>query len=64
MSAPIWTPEMMKTFAAMYGLTALEGPQLERMTELANRVVGVANAIPRMPSKSDEPASIFRVPLR
>jgi hypothetical protein len=53
----------MAKYAEIYGLTNLTPEHIARMAELANRVVKAAAAIPRMPSKGDEPASTFKVPL-
>jgi hypothetical protein len=63
MSEQTWTPESMAAFAAIYGLSSLTPEHVARMAELGNKVVKAAAAIPRMPSKGDEPASIFKVPL-
>ena len=63
MSEPAWTPETMAAYAALYGLGKLTPEQVARMAELGNKAAATARAIPRMPSKSDEPASIFKVPL-
>jgi len=60
---PAWTQDEINAFAARYGLANLTPDHLARMRELADRVSAAGRAIPRMPSKGDEPASTFRVPL-
>jgi hypothetical protein len=61
---PAWTLEEIKVYAKRYGLTTMLPEHLERMVELANQVAAAGTAMPRMPKKSDEPASTFRVPLQ
>jgi hypothetical protein len=60
---PAWTQDEIDAFAARYGLTNLTPEHRARMRELADRVAAAGRAIPRMPSKGHEPASVFRVPL-
>lgn len=63
MSEKTWTKDAMATFATLNGLKEVRPEELARMVELANKVAATSAAIPRMPSKGDEPASIFKVPL-
>ncbi|MGJ5180304.1 hypothetical protein ACQR16_22275 [Bradyrhizobium oligotrophicum] len=51
-----------EAFARRHGLTTLTPEHLARMAELADKVAATARALPRMPSKEDEPAHGFRVP--
>jgi aspartyl-tRNA(Asn)/glutamyl-tRNA(Gln) amidotransferase subunit A len=59
---PATTLAEIEAFARRYGLTNLTPDHLRRMTELADKVAATARALPRMPSKEDEPAHSFRVP--
>ena len=59
-----WTPEEITAFAARCGLKDLTPDMLDRMRVIADSVAEASAAIPRMPRKDDEPAPIFRVPLR
>lgn len=58
-----WTADEMAAFAARYGLTELSSEALDRMAALATRTAASAGAVPRVGSKSTEPASTFTVPL-
>jgi heterodisulfide reductase subunit C len=58
------TDDDMRQYAARHGLTTLSPANLTRMRELAERVAQTGAAIPRMPNKSDEPASVLTLPLR
>lgn len=60
---PPWTLPEIETYAARHGLTGLDAAALERMRALADRVASTARALPRMPRKDDEPATVFRLPL-
>jgi aspartyl-tRNA(Asn)/glutamyl-tRNA(Gln) amidotransferase subunit A len=59
---PPTTLAEIEAFALRYGLTNLTPDHLKRMTELADKVAATGRALPRMPSKEDEPAHSFRVP--
>jgi aspartyl-tRNA(Asn)/glutamyl-tRNA(Gln) amidotransferase subunit A len=59
---PAATLAEIEAFARRYGLTNLTPDHLKRMTELADKVAATGRAVPRMPSKEDEPAHSFRVP--
>ena len=54
----------MRAFAARHGLGHLAPEHLARMRELSGRVARTGLGIPRMGEKSDEPASVFVVPVR
>lgn len=56
-----WTAENMATFVALHDLKNVDRSGIDRLTEVANKVLRTGAAIPRMPSKSDEPAPTFRV---
>ncbi|MEA2960313.1 MAG: hypothetical protein QOI46_411 [Alphaproteobacteria bacterium] len=51
-----------EAFARRHGLTNLAADHLKRLAELADKVAAAGRALPRMPSKEDEPAHSFRVP--
>jgi aspartyl-tRNA(Asn)/glutamyl-tRNA(Gln) amidotransferase subunit A len=51
-----------EAFARRHGLTNLAPDHLKRLAELADKVAAAGRALPRMPSKEDEPAHSFRVP--
>lgn len=58
-----WTSEQAAAYAARCGLSpAPDKAELERLCAMGDRVTTTGRAIPRMPSKQDEPASVFRVP--
>ena len=54
----------MAAYAARHGLTRLAPEHLARMRELSAKVARTGLGISRMEEKSDEPASIFVVPVR
>ena len=58
------TEAEMRAFAARHGLSGLAPEHLARMRELSAKVARTGLGVPRMPEKSDEPASVFAVPLR
>jgi hypothetical protein len=58
-----WTVDEMAAFAARYGLTDLPPEALAHMAALATHTAATAGSVPRVASKSDEPASTFKVPL-
>lgn len=59
-----WTTEQAAAYAAQWGLSPPpDKAELERLCAMGDRVATVARSIARMPSKGDEPASTFRVPL-
>jgi hypothetical protein len=51
-----------EAYARRHGLTNLNADHLKRLAELADKVAATSRALPRMPSKEDEPAHSFRVP--
>jgi hypothetical protein len=51
-----------EAFARRHGLTNLAPDHLKRLAELADKVAAAGRALPRMPSKEDEPAHSFQVP--
>lgn len=60
-----WTPEQAAAYAAVYGLSPPpDKAELERLCAMGERVAATARSIARMPFKSDEPASVFKVPLQ
>ena len=61
---PAITPSEIETYARRHGLTNFAPEHLARLAELAEKVVETGRALPRLPSKSDEPAHVFRVPLK
>ncbi len=63
MQKPMFSPEQMKDYAAQMDLTNTTPEEIARMAAIAERVARVSAAIPRMPSKAHEPASVFKVPL-
>ncbi|HEX4892446.1 MAG TPA: hypothetical protein VFV47_04105 [Hyphomicrobiaceae bacterium] len=63
MSSNTWSPEAMAAFAALSGLKDVKADEIARLVQLGNKVVATSEAIPRMPRKTDEPASTFEVPL-
>ena len=58
------TESEITAYAERHGLTNLSAAQLARLAEIADLVADVSRRLPRMPSKSDEPAHVFRVPLK
>lgn len=51
-----------EAFARRYGLTDLTLAEQALLSRMADRVLTQAATIPRMASKSDEPAPTFRLP--
>lgn len=49
-------------FARRYGLADLTPAEQALLSRMADRVLAQAATIPRMASKSDEPAPLFRLP--
>jgi hypothetical protein len=58
------TEDEMKVYAARHGLTEARAEDWARMAALSVRVAATGLSIARMAEKSDEPAGVFRVPLR
>jgi hypothetical protein len=58
------TEDEMRGFAARHGLTGVAAKDLERMRELAVKVAETGLSLRRMAEKAEEPANVFRVPLR
>lgn len=52
-----------EAYAQRYGLTNLAPDHMKRLAEIADKVAAAGRSLPRMPSKEDEPAHTFRVPL-
>ena len=66
-TAPTVPPELLaeaRTYATRYGLSNLSPDQLAELATLFDKAATAGRAIPRMASKEDEPAHVFRVPLR
>lgn len=63
MQKPMLSPEQTTDDAAQTDLTNPTPEEMARMAAIAERVARVSAAIPRMPSKAHEPASVFKVPL-
>ncbi len=59
-----FTPAEIEIFARRHGLTNFAPEHLPRLAELAEKVAETSRALPRLPSKSDEPAHVFRVPQK
>jgi aspartyl-tRNA(Asn)/glutamyl-tRNA(Gln) amidotransferase subunit A len=59
---PAITAAEIETFARRHGLTSFAPEHMARLAELAEKVAETGRALPRLPSKSDEPAHVFRVP--
>lgn len=59
-----WTLPEIEAYAARHGLSGLDTAKLERLRELADRVAATGQAIPRMPRKDNEPATVFSLPLK
>ena len=53
-----------EAFCHRYGLTNFAPEHMARLAELADKVAEVGRSLPRMPTKSAEPAHVFRVPLK
>ncbi|GGF55119.1 hypothetical protein GCM10007301_13380 [Azorhizobium oxalatiphilum] len=53
------TIEEIRLYAARHGLQGLPEDQFARLGELAQTVREAGLALPRMPSKEDEPAHLF-----
>jgi len=51
-------------YARRHGLTNFAPEHLARLAELAEKVAETSRALPRLPSKSDEPAHVFHVPQK
>ncbi|GJD53254.1 Putative amidase AmiD [Methylobacterium crusticola] len=65
-SPPAVPPELLAeagAYARRYGLTELSPAMLAELAALFDKAASAGRAIPRMPSKEDEPAHVFRVPL-
>lgn len=58
------TETEIKAYVLRYGLTNLTDEHLSRLVEIADVVAEVGRKIPRVPAKGDEPAHVFRVPLK
>jgi len=58
------TAAEIETYAKRHGLTNFAPEHLARLAELADKVAETSRALPRLPSKSDEPAHVFRVPQK
>ena len=52
-----------RIYATRYGLTGLSEAQLAELAVIFDKAATAGLAIPRMPSKEDEPAHVFHVPL-
>lgn len=63
MSTRTWSRTEIIAYAALHGVKLDTDEDVDRFLALATRVATVAAAVKRMPSKGDEPASVFRVPL-
>lgn len=64
---PDIAPELLaetERYAARYGLTELAPAMLAELATLFDKTAAAGLAIPRPPSKEDEPAHVFRVPVR
>ncbi|WP_064504317.1 amidase [Methylobacterium platani] len=64
---PSVTPEQLadaERYATRYGLSALSRAEVAELAALLDRTAAAGLAIPRQSSKEDEPAHVFRVPLR
>ena len=59
---PAFTAAEIEIYAKRHGLTNFAPEHLARLAELAEKVAETGCALPRLPSKSDEPAHVFRVP--
>jgi aspartyl-tRNA(Asn)/glutamyl-tRNA(Gln) amidotransferase subunit A len=65
-SSPQLAPELLdeaRRYAARYGLDRLDDGGLAELASLFDKAASAGLAVPRMPSKEDEPAHVFRVPL-
>jgi hypothetical protein len=58
-----WTAEYMIESTRRLGLGEASREEIMRLCKLADKVALVSAKIPRMPSKTDEPAATFQVPL-
>ena len=61
---PAMTSTEVEIFARRHGLTNLASEHLARLAELADRVAETSRALPRLPSKNNEPAHVFSVPQK
>ena len=61
---PAITAAEIETYAKRHGLINFPPEHLARLAELAETVAETSRALPRMPSKGDEPAHVFRVPQK
>ena len=59
---PAITSSEIEIYARRHGLTNFAAEHLARLAELAEKVAETGRALPRLSSKSDEPAHVFRVP--
>jgi hypothetical protein len=58
-----WTQAQADAYAARHRLAPPPDlAELQRLCEVGDRVAAVGASIPRMPRKTDEPASVFTVP--
>jgi hypothetical protein len=48
-------------FARQWGLTSLRPEDMENLRESMNAIARAGRAVPRVPSKFDQPAAVFRV---
>ena len=58
------TAAEIESIAKRHGLTNFAPEHLARLAELADKVAETGRALPRLPSKGDEPAHVFRVPQK
>ena len=63
-NVPAFTVEEIEIYARRHGLTNFAPEHLARLAELAEKVAETSRGLARLPSKSDEPAHVFRVPQR
>jgi|LNFM01.1.fsa_nt_gb hypothetical protein len=63
MTTRTWSREEIVAFASLHGVKLETDAEIERMAALGTRVASVAGSVKRMPSKGNEPASVFKVPL-
>jgi hypothetical protein len=61
LKVPAITIAEIEIFARRHGLTNFAPENLARLAELAEKVAETSRALPRLPSKSSEPAHVFRV---
>lgn len=58
------TAAEIEIYCRRQGFTNFAAEHLVRLAELADKAAETGRALPRMPSKADEPAHVFRVPQR